>query len=122
MASINLVAWRYTDDNGQVYVRRADSRMTTQQGDNAPTGAVGGESAAGLSPYEEMPRNLKPRTAIVKEVGAAFKARVVIYTKAALDALTTGTTTFTVYDRAGGTHTCVVLDRAHERPRGVIGS
>jgi len=44
----NLVAWRYTDDNGQVFVRRADSLLTAQQGDNAPDIAVGGSSAAGL--------------------------------------------------------------------------
>lgn len=122
MAQRNFVAWRYTSKDGTVYVRRADSRMTTQQGDNAPLGAVGGSSAAGLTPYAEMPRNLKPRHAIVKEAGAAFRANVVIYTKAALDALTIGTTTFSVYDAGGTAHTCVVLDTADEAPRGVIGA
>jgi hypothetical protein len=120
MAQRNFVAWRYTSKDGTVYVRRADSRMTTQQGDNDPVGAVGGSSAAGLTPYSEMPRNLKPRHAIVKEAGAAFRASVVIYTKAALDALQIGTTTFVVYDAGGTAHTCVVLDTSDEKPRGTI--
>lgn len=122
MAQRDFVAWRYTDDLGEVYVRRADSRMTAQQGDNAPLIAVGGSSASGLTPYQEMPRNLKPRTAIVKESGQPFRARVVIYTPAAMAALTTGTTTVQVYDAGGTAHTCVVLGKAQERPRGVIGA
>lgn len=122
MAARNFVAWRYTDNNGVVYVRRANSLLTAQQGDNAPLGAVGGSSAAGLSPYEEMPANLKPRHAICKEAGQPFKANVVIYTKEALDALTTGTTTFVVKDLGGTDHTVVVLDKSPEPPRGVIGA
>lgn len=122
MAQRNFVAWRYTDKQGTVYVRRADSRMTAQQGDNDPLGAVGGSSASGLTPYEEMPRNLSPRYAIVKEAGAAFRAKVVIYTKAALDALVIGTTTFSVYDGGGTAHTCVVLETVDEKPRGAIGA
>lgn len=122
MAQRNFVAWRYTDKQGTVFVRRADSRMTTQQGDNAPLGAVGGSSAAGLSPYEEMPRNLKPRYAIVKEAGAAFRAKVVIYSETALTDLVIGTTTFQVYDAGGTGHTCVVLETVGEAPRGAIGA
>lgn len=122
MAQRNYVAWRYTDNNGVEYVRRANSLLTAQQGDNAPLGAVGGSSAAGLSPYEEMPRNLTPRHAICKEAGQPFRANVVIYTEAALSALTTGTTTFVVKDAGGTDHTVVVLDKAGERPRGVIGA
>ncbi len=122
MAQRDFVAWRYTANNGVVFVRRADGRMTVQQGDNAPLGAVGGSSAAGLSPYDEMPRNLKVRHAITKQTGTAFRANVTIYTEAALAALVTGTTTFQVYDAGGTAHTCVVLDKAGERPRGVIGA
>lgn len=122
MAQRNFVAWQYTDDRGLDYIRRADSRMTVQQGDNNPLGAVGGATGAGVTPYEEMPRNLKPRHAIVKEAGVAFRAQVVIYTRAALDALITGTTTFLVYDAGGTAHTCVVLDKSDERPQGVIGA
>lgn len=122
MAQTNFVAWRYTDKQGSTFVRRADSRMTAQQGDNAPLGAIGGSSAAGLSPYTEMPRNLRPRYARVKEAGQAFTARVVIYTKAALDALVPGTTTFKVYDGGGGEHVCTVLDTVDEGPTGAIGA
>jgi len=122
MAVRNFLAWRYTAKDGTVYVRRADSRMTAQQGDNDPDGAVGGSSAAGLSPYREMARNIKPRHAICKEAGAAFRGNVVIYTKAALDALVTGTTTFLIYDAGGTAHTCVVLDTVDEGARGVIGA
>ena len=122
MASINMVAWRYESDDGNTYVRRADSRLTTQQGDNAPLGAVGGSSAAGLTPYAEMPRNLRPRKALVKESGQPFKAGVVIYDRDAYDALVTGTTTFAVFDRAGASHTCVVLSKSPEPSRGPIGA
>lgn len=120
MAARNFVGWRYTDNLGNVYVRRADSRYTTQQGDNAPLGATGGSSAAGLSPYTEMPRNLKPRVALCSETGTAFRARIVINTRAALEALTTGTTTFQAYDGGGTAHTVVVDDISDERPRGTI--
>jgi hypothetical protein len=122
MAQRNFVAWRYTDDNGVEYVRRADAALVAQQGDNAPLGAVGGSSAAGLSPYEEMPANLKPRYAICKEAGVAFRANVVIYDPAAMAALTTGTTTFVVRDGGGTNHTVVVLAKHQEQPRGAIGA
>jgi hypothetical protein len=122
MAARNFVAWRYTSKDGSVYVRRADSLLTAQQGDNNPLGAVGGSSAVGLSPYAEMPRNLKPRHAICKEAGVAYRANVVIYDKASLDALIIGTTTFVVHDGGGTPHTVTVLDTADEAPRGVIGA
>jgi len=69
-----------------------------------------------------MPRNLKPRTAIVKEAGQPFKTRVVIYTEAALTALVTGTTTFVCTDAGGAPHTCVVLGKSPEPAQGVIGA
>ena len=122
MAQRNFVAWRYTSKDGTVYVRRADATLTAQQGDNNPLGAVGGSSAAGLSPYAEMPANLKPRHAICKEAGVAFRANVVIYTSAALQALIPGTTTFVVRDGGGSNHTVTVLDTAEEAPRRVIGA
>lgn len=122
MAQRNFVAWLYTDKQGVDYVRRADSRMTAQQGDNAPLGAVGGATAAGASPYEEMPRNLKVRRCIVKEVGVAFRANVTIYSPTAFAAIVIGTTTFQVYDGGGTAHTCVVLDKADEGLRAPIGA
>jgi len=120
MAIRDFVAWRYTANSGKVYVRRADSLLTAQQGNNNPLGAVGGSSASGLSPYDEIPRNLRPRHAICKESGVAYTANVVIYTEAALAALITGTTTFDVLDAGGGVHTVTVIDKSGEKPRGAI--
>lgn len=122
MARRNFVAWRYASDDGNVYVRRVDSRMTAQQGDNAPDIALGGSSAAGLSPYAEMPRNIKPRVVLGKEAGVDYRATAVVYTPAAMAAIVTGTTTFVSYDAGGTAHTCVVLGKRGEAPHGTIGA
>lgn len=122
MAQRNFVAWTYTADDTTTFTRRADSRMTAQQGDNAPLGAVGGAAASGSTVGREMPRNLKPRYAIVKETGQPFQANVVIYTAAALAALTIGTTTFEVYDAGGTGHTCVVKAKVPQANQRIIGA
>jgi len=115
----NLVAWRYTDDNDQVFVRRADSLLTAQQGDNAPDIAVGGSSAAGLVPYTEMPRNLRPRSVSGVD-GGGYKGKVVIYDPAAFVAITVNVTTFVVHDAGGGAHTCTVKSKSPEGAHGTI--
>lgn len=122
MAQRNFVAWRYTTKKGSVFARRADSRLVAQQGNNNPLGAVGGSAAAGLTPYEKMPRNIRPRVAICAEEGTDFAARVVIYTPAAYTALAaqTGTATFQVYDAGGTAHTCLVTDVVDEAPSRTI--
>ena len=121
MARRNFVAWRYKTSNDVEYVRRADSRLVTQLNDDGNP-KVGGSTAAGLSPYEEMPRNLKPRHVVVKETGVDFKTSVVIYTQAAMDLLLTGTSTINVFDAGGTSHTCVVLEKVGEGARGPIGA
>lgn len=120
MAVRNFVAWRYTDDNGQVFVRRADSLLVAQQGDNDPDIAVGGSSAAGLVPYTEMPRNFRPRTVSGVD-GTGYKGRVVIYDPASYTAIVVNQTTFVVHDGGGGAHTCTVKGKSAEGAHGTIG-
>ncbi len=119
MAVRNFVAWRYTDDNDQVFVRRADSLLTAQQGDNNPDIAVGGSSAAGLIPYTEMPRNLRPR-AVSGVDGGGYKGRAVIYDPTAFAAIVVNQTTFVVHDGGGTPHTCTVKAKHGEGPHGTI--
>jgi len=119
MAVRNFVAWRYTDNNGATFVRRADALQVGQQGDNDPLIAVGGSSAAGLVPYNEMPRNLRPRYASGVDAGG-YKSRIVIYTKAAYDAIVVNQTTFSVLDAGGTAHVCTVKSLSPEPPHGTI--
>ena len=119
MAARNFVGWRYTSDAGDVFVRRADSLLTAQQGDNAPLIAVGGSSAAGLAVYSEMPRNLVPRH-VTGWAADLVTRSCVIYTKEALAAITVGTTTFQVLDAGGAAKVCTVHALHGEKPRGAI--
>jgi hypothetical protein len=119
MAVRNFVAWRYTDDNGATFVRRADALQVGQQGDNDPDIAVGGSSAAGLVPYTEMPRNVKPRKAVGVDAGG-YKGSVVIYTRTAYDAIVVNQTTFSVLDAGGTAHTCTVKSKSPEGAHGTI--
>jgi hypothetical protein len=120
MAARNFVAWRYTDDNGQVFVRRADTFFTSQTAALPATGGVGGSSAAGLTPYEEMPRNLKPRRVLCVVAGGGPAAWVVIYDPTTYNDIVTGTTTLDFRTADGVSHTGVVIEKAGERPRGAI--
>lgn len=119
MAARDLVAWTYTDDNGQDFVRRADSLLVAQQGDNNPLIAVGGASAATLTPYTEMPRNLRPRHVNGKD-GGGYKGSAVIYDPAAFGAIVVNQTTFVVHDAGGTAHTCTVKSKVQEKPHGTI--
>jgi hypothetical protein len=119
MAIRNFVAWRYTDDNGQVFVRRADALLTAQQGDNDPDIAVGGSTATGLVPYTEMPRNLRPRSVSGVD-GGGYKGKVVIYDPAAFTAIVVNQTTFVVHDGGGTAHTCTVKSKTPEGAHGTI--
>jgi hypothetical protein len=119
MAVRNFVAWRYTDDNGATFVRRADALQVGQQGDNDPDIAVGGSSAAGLVPYTEMPRNLRPRRAVGVD-GTGYKGSVVIYTRTAYDAIVVNQTTFSVLDAGGTSHVCTVKSLRPEGAHGTI--
>jgi hypothetical protein len=119
MAVRNFVPWRYTDRYGQVYVRRADALLVGQQGDNDPDIAVGGSSAAGLVPYTEMPRNLRPRRAVGKDSGG-YKGSIVIYTETAMNAIIVNQTTFSVLDAGGTAHVCTVKALQSEGPHGTI--
>lgn len=120
MAKRNMVAWRYTDDLGSIYVRRADAAYTAQQGNNAPLGSVGGSSAAGLTPYAEMPRNLTPRAVESAVAGTEFAAWIVVYDPATYAAIQAGTTTLDFRDAGGTVHTGTVIAKRGERPRGTI--
>lgn len=120
MALRNMVAWRYTDDNGQVFVRRADTFFTSQVASLPDTGGVGGSTAAGLSPYEEMPRNLKPRAVLANVAGGGPAAWIVIYDPTTYADIVTGTTTLNFRDGGGTSHTGVVIEKRGEKPRGVI--
>lgn len=117
MAQRDFKSWLYTANSGQQYVRRADSNLVAQQGDNAPLIAVGGAEYDGSPGRDEMPRNLTPRKVFGKQVGSAFTAYTVIYTEAALAAITANTTTFQVVDAGGTVHTCVVKEKIGEKPR-----
>lgn len=108
MAARNFLAWDYEANDGTHYTRRADSRYTSQQGDNAPLIAVGGAAATGAVLAREMPRNLKPRYVRGHETGTTYSANMVVYSRAALAAITPGTTTFASYDAGGTSHTCLV--------------
>jgi hypothetical protein len=119
MAARNLVAWRYTDDNGQEYVRRADALLVGQQGDNDPLIAIGGSTAAGLVPYTEMPRNLRPRRVVGVDSGG-YVGSAVVYTLAAFDAIVVNQTTFSVLDAGGSAHVCTVKAKQHEGAHGTI--
>lgn len=120
MAARNFVAWTYTADDGTDYTRRADSRYTTQQGDNAPLVAVGGAAATGATLAREMPRNLEPRFVLGHETGTTYSAKLVVYTEAALAAITPGTTTFVSYDAGGTAHTCLVKEKHGEPSKRII--
>jgi hypothetical protein len=121
MPQRDFVPWRYTSKRGSHFVRRADTRYTSQQGP-LPVGSVGGQSAIGLAPYQEMPRNLTPRVAIVTEPGTGYTARVVIYDAATAQAIAESATTvtFTVHDAGGTAHTCNVTDVVDEKAERVI--
>lgn len=117
MAARDFKSWLYTANSGQQYVRRADSLLVAQQGDNAPLIAVGGAEYDGSPVKDEMPRNLSPRKVFGKQAASTFTAYTVIYTEAALAAITVGTTTFAVLDAGGTSHTCVVKEKIGEKPR-----
>ena len=119
MAARNFVAWVYTDDNGQDYVRRADVSLTLQQGDNNPLIALGGSDGSVLVPPTEMPRNLKPRKVYGRD-GGGYRGSAVVYTASALLAIVPNQTTFIVHDAGGTPHTCVVKSKVGEPPHGTI--
>lgn len=120
MARRNFVAWTYTADDGTDYTRRVDDRLTAQQGDNAPLIALGGAAATGATLAREMPRNLKPRTVLGHETGTTYSATAVVYTEAALAAITPGVTTFVSHDAGGGAHTCLVKEKRGEPSKRII--
>ena len=120
MALRNFVAWKYTDDNGVDYVRRADAFFTSQVAALPATGGVGGATAAGLTPYEELPRNLKPRAVLAAVAGGGPAAWIVIYDPSTYAAIVSGTTTLDFRDGGGTTHTGTVIEKRGEKPRGVI--
>lgn len=120
MAVRNFLSWLYTANSGTQYVRRADDALVAQQGDNAPLIAVGGVEYTGTPAKDEMPRNLVPRHVFGKQAASTFVASTVVYTEAALAAITVGTTTFVVRDAAGTNHTCVVTEKIGEKPRRAI--
>lgn len=123
MAARNFVAWRYTAKSGKVYVRRADNFIVTQMtGGDPDKPKVGGSTAAGLAPYDEMPANIRPRAFLCKEAGVSYRATVVCYDPDAYNDVVLGTTTINVRDGGGATHTCVVLDKRDEAPARVIGA
>lgn len=117
MAVRDMKSWVYTANSGKQYVRRADSLLVAQQGDNAPLIAIGGAEYDGSPALDEMPRNLSPRKVFGKEGGAAYTAYAVVYTEAALAAITVGTTTFVVKDGGGTNHTITVKEKIGEKPR-----
>ena len=118
MAARDFIPWRYTDDNGVTYVRRAD-KFITDQLDGGGDPKVGGSSAAGLSPYEEMPRNLRPRYVAGKEASTGYVGKVVIYDPAVFLALTPATT-INVRDGGGTSHAIPCTNKVSEAPRGAI--
>jgi hypothetical protein len=80
------VAWLYTDDRGNTYRRNAAVGITTQLHDAAVV--VGG--ADGSAEFDEMPKNLKPRRAIVAYLG--HEREVVCYSADAYLYVTEGAT------------------------------
>lgn len=116
MAARDFKSWLYTANSGTQYVRRADSLLTAQQGDNAPLIAFGGAEYTGSPAKDEMPRNLTPRKVYGLD-SSKVGYYAVVYTEAALAAITVGTTTFVIKDAGGTNHTCTVAEKVGERPR-----
>jgi hypothetical protein len=117
MAKRAFVKWRYKDDLGVEYVRRADTFLTTQL-DGSSNPVVGGSSAAGLTPYSEMPANLKPRYVTGADSGG-YVGKIVIYDPAVFLALTSATT-INVRDGGGTSHAIPCQNKIGEKPRGTI--
>jgi hypothetical protein len=113
MAARNLVAWTYTDDNGQAYTRRVDAFYSAQAD-------LGGAAASGATLLREMPRNLKPRAVNVYHAASGQSNWVVCNTNAAYAALTVGTSEIDIRNGGGDVVTGIVRAKRGERPRGTI--
>jgi hypothetical protein len=100
MAARDLGPWTYTADDGRTFVRRADKFITGQTVGDPAVAKVGGDTAAALTPYEPMPKNLKPRGLYCSGSGGK-KAFVVIYDQATYAAALETPITLNVRDGGG---------------------
>lgn len=71
--SSNLIAWTYTDDNGDDY-RMAAKKAITDQQNGALATKVGGSAAASTVP--RLPKHIKPRRRYVVSAGGVRRAVV----------------------------------------------
>jgi hypothetical protein len=115
MAARDFGPWTYTDELGVHFVRRADKFLTSQQlTDGTPK--VGGSTAATLTPYTPIPKNVRPRAAYVSEASTGYRATVVCYSADA-PLLGASPPTINVRDAGGTSHTCSVDNQRGERRR-----
>jgi hypothetical protein len=116
MAARDLGPWQYTDDNGRIFVRRADKYITAQA---ATVGVpnVGGASAL-VGVYEAFPAGYRPRHVEMSSATGARRAVVVYSTDAPLWGATPPT--MTARDSDGTTHTLSVDRKVGERLGRVI--
>lgn len=115
MAARDLGPWTYTDDKGRAYVRRGDKFLTGQQVGSPLATIVGGSDGSSVTPYEPMPRNLRPRGLYCAAATGGYKAFVVIYDQSVYTAALASPITIDVRDAGGTTHSVTSYDGRQEK-------
>lgn len=119
MAYRNLKTCVYTSDDGIDYLKRMDARYQTQNDGGDPPVLLFGAVPATLTQVETLPnipRDIQPRTLLVRTTAGDFIGRIVCFTPARYIAMTNGTAV-TFYDGQGTSHSGQVYGHEGERSK-----
>lgn len=119
MAKRNMLTCVYVSDDAISYLKRMDARYQGQNDGGDPPVLLLGAVPATLTQVETLPnvpRDLKPRTLLVRTTAGDFTGRVDCFTAARYAAMTNGTA-ITFYDGQGAAHAGQVYGHEGERSR-----
>lgn len=119
MARRNFRTCIYVSDEGKQMLRRLDQRYQEQMNGATPAGPLLGATlpnATELGTFVNSPRDLRPRSVLVRDNTGANRARIPVFTVAAYNAIAINDA-LTFYDGGGTAYAGVVYGKEGERTR-----